>query len=66
MESRLENPDVQRLHDRVGELEEALADALQDLALTRAWIRLAQCRPTAAARPVEAFTAPEAARHCAN
>ena len=66
MESRLENPDVQRLQDRINELEAALADALQDLDLTRAWIRLAQGRAPSGARPLEAVTAPEAAQRCAS
>jgi len=36
------NPEVRTLHDRIAELEAALADACQDLRLTRAWVRLAR------------------------
>jgi hypothetical protein len=41
METLGEHPELLRLHDRIAELEGALADARQDLRLTRAWFQLA-------------------------
>lgn len=41
METLEANPHVRSLHNRIAELEAALADACLDLRLTRAWVRLA-------------------------